>query len=119
MFYKLFRYAKAQEETVNAEFGFVGLASVFEILHLMIILVFLKILNIQITLISKNLFVLLFIIIGFSLNYFVFIKSKLIYKINEYYENKNYKVWKGNIIFFAYIIFLFIIMFIQTILYKQ
>lgn len=120
LFYKLYRFAIAQEKTVNVEFGFVGFASIFEILHFIIIFFAIEdIFKYKVELGGQNLFVILFLIIGFSLNYYVFIKSKLIYKINEYHQNKNYKVWKGNIIFFAYIIFLFLIMIIQTMLYQQ
>lgn len=45
LFYKLFRFAKAQEETVSVEIGFLGLASIFELFHLAIIGVFFKILG--------------------------------------------------------------------------
>ncbi|MEM0543618.1 hypothetical protein WFZ85_13425 [Flavobacterium sp. j3] len=40
--YKLYRFAKAQEETVDAEFGFMGLVSVFEMFHLAIIISFIR-----------------------------------------------------------------------------
>ena len=119
LFYKMYKFAKAQEESIGTNFGFVGYAAIFELLHFAIIMVFFKIIGFEVNIGSKGMFIFLFVIIGVSLNYFIFIKSKLIYRINDYYQEKNYSVWKGNLLFFGYIIFLFTIMFIQAGYYQK
>ncbi len=106
LFYKLYLFAKTQEQTVPVNFGFVALASMFELLHFAIIAVFFKIVGLEINLISKEVFVALIFIFGFSINYFLFIKSKLIYRINEEYQKQNRTIWKDNVLFFSYIIFI-------------
>ncbi len=96
LFHKLYRFAKAQEETVPPNFGFVALASMFELLHFAIIASVYEIafgFNYA-TFISEEVFVAMIFIFGFSINYFVFIKSKLIYIINEEYQKQNRTVWK-------------------------
>lgn len=120
--YKLYRFAKAQEETVDAEFGFMGLVSVFEMFHLAIIISFIRdFFGFKIE--FSNFFISysgwIITIVGLALNYYFFIKTRLIYKINSFYEKKNYSIWKGNLLFFGYILLLFLIMFIQTWYYKN
>ena len=120
LFYKLYRFAKAQEETVPPNFGFVALASMFELLHFTIIAVFFKIIGFDMTtLISKEIFVALIFILGFSINYFLFIKSKLIYRINEEYQSQNRTIWKDNLFFASYIIFIFLVMFLEAYVYQK
>ena len=119
LFYKLYRFAKAQEETVNPVFGFLSLVSIFEILHFAIIAVSFKIFGININLGGKNIFVVLFILFGYSINYFIFIKSKLIYRLNDYFNLKKYSVWKGKLLFFFYILILFLIMIFQAMYYQK
>lgn len=121
MFYKLYRFAKAQEQTVPPNFGFVGLASMFEILHFAIIAVFFKIIIgfDFTTLISKEAFVVLIFIFGFSINYFLFIRSKLIYRINEEYQKQNRILWKDNFLFVSYILFIFLVMFLEVWIYQK
>jgi|SRR5690606_19968963 len=108
LFYKLYRFAKAQEDTVPPNFGFVTLASMFEMIHFGIIAApFDIIFGFNFTdYIGEEVFVALIFIIGFPLNYLIFIKSKLIYRINEEYQKQNRTVWKDNLLFFLYIIFL-------------
>lgn len=48
------------------------------------------------------------------INYLLFIRNKRIEKINEYYQNRNLKAWKGDLIFFSYILLLFSLMAIET-----
>ncbi len=120
LFYKLYRFAKAQEETVPPNFGFVALASMFELLHFTIIAVFFKIIGFDMTtLISKEIFVALIFILGFSINYFLFIKSKLIYRLNEEHQKQNRIVWKDNLLFFLYILLLFAIIFFEVWIYQK
>lgn len=108
LFYKLYRFSKAQEETVDAEFGFVALAIFFELLHFPIIASIYEIIfGFNYTdFISKEVYIALIFIFGFSINYFVFIKSNLIYRIDQEYQKQNRSVWKDNLLFFLYIIFL-------------
>ncbi|PJR04320.1 hypothetical protein [Avrilella dinanensis] len=119
LFYKLYRFAKAQEQTVPPNFGFVALATIFELLHFAIIAVFFKIVGLEINLISKEVFVALIFIFGFSINYFLFIKSKLIYRINEEYQKQNRTVWKDNVLFFSYIIFIYLVMLLEVWVYQN
>ena len=119
LFYKLYRFAKAQEQTVPPNFGFVALATIFELLHFAIIAVFFKIVGLEINLISKEVFVALIFIFGFSINYFLFIKSKLIYRINEEYQKQNRTVWKDNFLFISYILFIFLVMFLEVWIYQR
>lgn len=117
LFYKLYRFAKAQEETVSPIIGFLGLASIFELFHLLILLPFIEAFSGD-----KFGFVnyleryagWIFIFVGFLLNYIIFIYSKLIYRINDYYQEKKYTVWKGNLLFFGYIVILFLNIIVQT-----
>lgn len=122
LFYKLYRFAKLQELTVNPIIGFLGLVSIFEILHLLILMFIIEdFFNYKFTFNSdlEKIVGILFVIIGFTLNYFIFIKTKLIDKIDKYFEEKKRNIWKENLLFFGYIIFLFVIMIIQTLLYKK
>lgn len=117
LFYKLYRFAQAQEQTVPPNFGFVALATIFELLHFAIIAVFFKIVGLEINLISKEVFIALIFIFGFSINYFLFIKSKLIYRINAEYQKQNRTVWKDNLLFFTYIIFIYLVILLEVWVY--
>ena len=119
LFYKLYRFAKAQEQTVPPNFGFVALASMFELLHFTIILVFFKIIDFEINLISKEVFTILTFILGFSINYFLFIKSNLIYQINQEYQKQNRSVWRDNVLFFSYIIFIYLVIMLEVWVYQK
>lgn len=119
LFYKLYRFAKAQEQTVPPNFGFVALASMFELLHFTIILVFFKIIGFEINLISKEVFTILTFIFGFSINYFLFIKSNLIYQINQEYQKQNRSVWRDNVLFFSYIIFIYLVIMLEVWVYQK
>lgn|SRR5690554_2953797 len=119
LFYKLYRFAKAQEQTVPPNFGFVALASMFELLHFTIILVFFKIIGFEINLISKEVFTILTFILGFSINYFLFIKSNLIYQINQEYQKQNRSVWRDNVLFFSYIIFIYLVIMLEVWVYQK
>lgn len=119
LFYKIYRFAKAQEETVDVKFGFIAIASMFELFHFAIITVFFKLIGLKINLISKEIFIMLVFILGFSINYFLFIRSKLIYRINKEYQDQNRTVWKDNLLFFLYILLLFAIMFFEVWVYQK
>jgi hypothetical protein len=116
LLYKMYNLAKAQNQTVNEVIGFVGFTSIFEGLHFVIIYFFLKNnfdVKIKLSQTIQQSSGWIFVVIGFSLNYFIFIKTKLIYRINDYYQAQKRVVWKDNLLFFAYIILLFVIIFIQ------
>src|SRR5690554_2673685 len=107
LFYKLYRFAKAQEQTVPPNFGFVALATIFKILRL------------EINLTNKETFVTLIFIFGFSINYFLFIKSNLIYQINQEYPKQNRSVWRDNVLFFSYIIFIYLVIMLEVWVYQK
>ena len=119
LFYKLYRFAKAQEQTVPPNFGFVALATIFELLHFAIIVMLFKILRLEINLTNKETFVTLIFIFGFSINYFLFIKSNLIYQINQEYQKQNRSVWRDNVLFFSYIIFIYLVIMLEVWVYQK
>lgn len=119
LFYKLYRFAKAQEETVPPNFGFVALATIFELLHFAIIVMLFKILRLEINLTNKETFASLIFIFGFSINYFLFIKSNLIYQINQEYQKQNRSVWRDNVLFFSYIIFIYLVIMLEVWVYQK
>lgn len=108
-----------QQDTVPITFGFIGFATIFELLHFAIISVLFKIVGIEINLISKEVFVALLFIIGFSINYLLFIRTRLIYRINEEYQKQNRVLWKDNFLFISYILFIFLIMFLEVWIYQR
>lgn len=91
----------------------------FELLHFTIILVFFKIIGFEINLISKEVFTILTFILGFSINYFLFIKSNLIYQINQEYQKQNRSVWRDNVLFFSYIIFIYLVIMLEVWVYQK
>ncbi len=122
LIYKLYRIAKAQDQTVNEVIGFIGYTSIFEIFHLIIICSFIEdVLGIKLKLSNFviDYFGWIFVIVGFSLNYFIFIKTKFIYRINDYYQAQKRIVWRDNLLFFGYIVLLFLIMLLQTWWYQK
>jgi hypothetical protein len=117
-FYKLYRFAIAEEKSVSLNLNFVILSFCFEILHLLIFGLALKIYGIYYNLNAK-LFSVLVLIISILFNYYYFIRNKRIEKINLYFQEQKRIVWKDNLMFLGYIIMLFIIMFIQVFILKR
>jgi hypothetical protein len=117
LFYKLYRFIKAQEQTVSLNLGFLSHCTIFEALHLALFAVPLKYLGINLN-VNIKLFPILFLIIGFLFNYLYFIRNKRIERINLFFQEKNRTVWKDNVIFFSYIILLFLLIFLQIYLLK-
>lgn len=118
LFYKLYRFAVAEEKSVSLNFNFILLATVFQELHLALLPVPLKYFNLEL-IVSKtytSVFLLIFLAI---INYFYFIKSKKIEKINSYFQNQKRIVWRDNLLFFGYIILLFVVMFFQVFILKK
>lgn len=119
LFYKLYRFSVAEEKSVSLNFGFICLATGFQILHFLIIGLLSKILFVIDLNLNPKLFSLLFLAIGVLLNYLFFIKNKRIKKINIYFQSQKRIVWRDNLVFFGYIILLFFIMFFQVFLLKK
>ncbi|AYN03763.1 hypothetical protein [Flavobacterium sp. 140616W15] len=121
LFYKLFRFAKMQEETVSVEIGFLVFISIFELFHLLIIGVLFKAIGYEVE--FPNYFIKyfgwIFVVLGILFNYFVFIKSKLIYEIDDYYESQNRPIWKDNLFFLGYILLLFLLIIVETLYFKK
>jgi|GEM_PF-2237412 len=109
LFYKLYRMAVNQQETVPPNFGFVALATMFEILHFAILFGFIdEFFGYKFSFVSslEKYVGIIYLILGLVLNYLIFIKTKWIYRINEYYQKQNRILWKDNLLFFLYIILL-------------
>lgn len=119
LFYKLYRMAVNEQDSVYLTVGFLVYVTIFEILHLAILSVLIDIFGYKIHVSDSKYVIYSYIIIIGVLNYFVFIKTKWIYRINEYYQAKKLNAWKSNLLFVGYIILLFVIMFIQTWYYQK
>jgi hypothetical protein len=117
LFYKLYRFIKAQEQTVSLNLGFLSYCTIFEGLHLALFAIPLKYFGNNLDL-NIKLFAILFFIIGFLFNYLYFIRNKRIERINLFFQENNRIVLKDNIMFFSYIILLFLVIFSQIYLLK-
>ncbi len=99
--YKLFHFAKMQEETASVRIVFLAYISLFELFHLIIAGFTLETLAYEHPENFKFIheyFKLIFIVIGFSLNYFIFIRTRLIYRIYDYYQAQKRSNWKDNLL---------------------
>jgi hypothetical protein len=114
LIYKLFRLAKMQEQTVPLNVSFLVNISLFEIIHLAILIVLFKIVGYDLPQYNDTLFAIFAIGVGFIFNYYLFIKNGKIYKINEYFQENGCNKLKGNLFFFGYIIFLFLLILLET-----
>src|SRR5690554_1909900 len=109
LFYRMYRMALNQQETVPPNFGFVGFATMFEILHFAILFGFIdEFFGYKFSFVSslEKYAGIIYLILGLVLNYLIFIRTKWIYRINEYYQKQNRVVWKDNLLFFLYIVLL-------------
>ena len=119
LIYKLYRFALAQERTVPLIFGFLMFLIIFETLHITVLAVAIKILGYDLfTNYLGGYFGIVALLFLLPVNYFFFVRTKWIYKVNHFYQNKNIAVWKGNFIFISYIIFLFAIMVIEALFFQ-
>lgn len=116
LFFKIYRIALIQKETVYVSIGFPLFASIFELFHL--ILIPFKSFGINLNT-NPRLFSVIFIVVGFSLNYLMFIKSGKIEKINNYFIQNRKSRLKENIIFTSYCLILILIMIYQTYMFEQ
>src|SRR5690606_6926007 len=92
LFYKLYRMAVNQQETVPPNFGFVALATMFEILHFAILFGFIdEFFGYKFSFVSslEKYVGIIYLILGLVLNYLIFIKTKWNYRINEFYEKQS------------------------------
>jgi hypothetical protein len=118
LFYKLYRFAISNEKSVSINWSFISLATIFEILHLALLADPLKYYKIELNLSTKFTPV-IFLVLGSLCNYLYFIRNKRIQKINIHFQHQKRIIWKDNLLFFAYIIFLFTIMFVQVFILKK
>jgi len=119
LFYKLFRFAKAQEETVYVEWGFITLAIIFQSLHIAVILLLMKTFWIQTLSFNEPTIPVISLIAAVVINYFIFIKSKLIFKLNLEFQRQNRLVWRDNLLFFLYLALIFAAMFVAVWIYNK
>ena len=106
LFFKLYCFALLQKRNVRN--SFLLFATTFETLHLLIIVIILKLQLYKI--LQHYLFAVGFLLIGFLINYYVFIKTNRIYKIAKHFSKNKIDFIKGNLIFFLYIFLLFAIL---------
>lgn len=111
LFYKLFRFAKAQEDTVYVEWGFITLALIFQLIHIAIILLLMKTFWIKSLSFSEPTIAVICLIAGIVINYLIFIQSKLIFKLNSEFQNQKRLIWRDNLLFVSYVAILFVVMF--------
>lgn len=69
----------------------------------------------QLAKLVESSFGILFVIVGYGLNYFIFIKGGMVYEINSYYRNKNISDVKENLVFWGYLLVLFLLLFSEAI----
>ena len=114
LFYKLYRAAKTQEESVYLNVAFIFLALLFELFHLLLFAVPLKYFGINI---NPKLCSILILVIGSLFNYLFFINNNRIEKINEYYQKKELNVTKGDLTIIAYVTILWVVLFLEFLYY--
>lgn len=118
--YKLYRIAVAQK-TANTIVAFLAYLYAIEILHVAIMIVALKLFGVELGLDESKavIYGILSIMICSFFNYLFLIRNKRIYEINSFYQNKNIKGWKGNLMVISYIVLIFVILFIETLIYQH
>lgn len=118
LIYKVYRIALTQQKSIGTTFAFLLYMSMFEILHLLILALGIKTIGCSIIVPKGYFFSTMIVCLLCFINYLFFIRNNRIYRINSYYQNKNLKVWKGNIVFIAYIFFLMILVILSVYLYQ-
>lgn len=118
LFYKLYRFAIAEQKSVSINLNFTLLATVLEGLHIVLLGAPLKYFKVDLNF-NEKLFPILFVIIGALFNYLFFFRNKRIEKINIHFQEQKRIIWKDDLLFFGYIIFLFIVMFVQVFIIKR
>ena len=116
LFYKLYRLAYAQRETVPINISFLVNVSLFELFHLALLIVLLPV---KFPRMNDTLFAIIFLALGICLNYLIFLKTGYIEKLNTYFKEQEVSRRKENLIFIGYILFLFLIMLFETYLHEN
>lgn len=116
LFYKLYRAAKTQEESVYLNVAFIFLTLLFELFHLLLFAFPLKYFGININ-INPKLSSILILVIGSLFNYLFFINNNRIEKINAYYQKKELNVTKGDLTIIAYVTILWVVLFLESLYY--
>jgi hypothetical protein len=103
-----------QEESTFVGITFLAYISLFELFHSVLIDFILKIFGYELDppKFVDEYFKILFVSIGLSLNYFIFIRTKLIYRIYDFYQAQNRTNWKDNLLFLLYMVVIFFLNFI-------
>jgi hypothetical protein len=114
--YKIYAIAKTQEKTSGVLIPFLAYISLFEGIHIGLIIAFLEQFVIKGKIFDNSNPIpsysgWIFVLVGLVLNYFIFIKTKWVYQVYDEYVQKGIKLWKSNLLFFLYIIFLLVVMF--------
>lgn len=118
LFYKMYRASKTQEESVYLNVAFIFFALLFELFHLLLFAVPLKYFGINSN-INPKLSSILIVVVGSLFNYLFFINNNRIEKINEYYQKKQLNVAKGDLTLVAYVVILFVILFLESLYYMK
>lgn len=118
--YKIYRIALGNEYE-NPIFNFLILIFLFELYHIMFVGIAVRlitgfhILETQ----TGSLFVVIGLIFIYIVNYLYFIRRKKIFRINDYYQNRESKGWKGNLLFVLYWLFLSLLLYIEGYLFDH
>ena len=113
--YKIYAIAKAQEKTSGVLIPFLGCMSIFQALNVLALKGLLEDYFFAFNFFSFDKKIpwysdWIFVLIGFTINYFLFIKTKWVYQVYDEYVKKDIKLWKSNLIFLIYILLLFVFM---------
>lgn len=119
--YIIYKVALGNEYKLNPVFTFQMLLALFELYHVMIIGIAVRLLTgFHILETGTGSLVSL---IGFAcmclLNYFYFIRGKHVFRIHEYYSKKKSKGWKGISLIFLYMLFLVILLYAESYIYTR
>jgi len=114
--YKLYRFGLTQS---NPKLAFILYLTVFEIIHLLLLGIILKIIGIGIHINSQYFPGLVLISILAAVNYLLFSNEMFIKKMETFYSNKKYNVLKTNLTFFIYLLFLIFLLFFMTSIYRR
>ena len=119
--YRLYKIALLQEATLFPIVGFLVYISLFEILHIIILGVFFRLFfNSLFTYQNNNgMLGLIGILILIGINYLLFIRNNKLKEIDEYFTNNKINALKGNLMFWGYIVVVFVVMFIEVLLFKN
>lgn len=118
LIYKIYRISLAEDKTIDAKIGFQINLYLFELLHYIVVGLFVKAFDINLN-ITNPYFLSILLLFTIFINYYYFIRNKMIYKINKSFEDKMQKRWVGNLLFILYILGLFLLIVTFVAIYQR